>query len=131
MTPPRNSHRRFVFLLLASLALGLLAISAVSAQAAEVEASTPAPGWSSLLPPVLAILLALAFRQVVPALLLGIWIGASLVHGGPLAGALRTIDQYLIGALADSDHASIVIFSLLLGGMVGIISRSGGTQERC
>jgi len=31
-------------------------------------------------------------------------------------------------SLADSDHASIIIFSVLLGGMVGVISRSGGTQ---
>ena len=36
------------------------------------------PGWLTILPPLLAILLALAFRQVLPALFLGIWVGVSL-----------------------------------------------------
>ena len=33
-------------------------------------------GWVSVLPPVIAIVLALALRQVVPALFVGIWVGA-------------------------------------------------------
>jgi Na+/H+ antiporter NhaC len=73
-------------------------------------------------------LLALFFHQVVPALLAGIWIGGWIVFAGPVAGGMRTVDRYVIGALADSDHASIIVFSLLLGGMVGIVSRSGGTH---
>lgn len=85
-------------------------------------------GWITLLPPLLAIVLALVLRQVIPALFAGIWIGASFVAGGPFLGALRTIDHYVVGALADGDHTKIVIFSLLLGGMVGVISRSGGTM---
>jgi Na+/H+ antiporter NhaC len=85
------------------------------------------PGWLTLLPPLLAIALALLFRQVVPALLAGIWIGAWTVAGGPLSGGLRTIDGYIVDALTDPDHVAIVVFTLLLGGMVGVISRSGGT----
>jgi Na+/H+ antiporter NhaC len=85
------------------------------------------PGWLTLLPPLLAIVLALLFHQVVPALVAGIWIGAWIYYGGPFVAVLRLIDQYVVMALADSDHVSIVVFSLLLGGMVGIVSRSGGT----
>jgi Na+/H+ antiporter NhaC len=85
------------------------------------------PGWVSLLPPLLAILLALLFRQVIPALLCGVWVGSWIAYGNPLVGALRTVDHYVVGALADTDHVSIIVFSLLLGGMVGLISRSGGT----
>jgi Na+/H+ antiporter NhaC len=85
------------------------------------------PGWLTLLPPLLAILLALVFRQVIPALVAGVWFGAWIVSGGPFAGALRTIDGYVVRALADADHVSIVVFSLMLGGMVGIMARSGGT----
>jgi len=85
------------------------------------------PGWLALLPPLLAILLALLFRQVVPALLAGIWIGSWTVTGGPLSGALRTIDGYIVSTLTDGDHVAIMVFTLLLGGMVGVISRSGGT----
>ncbi len=95
--------------------------------AAAAGAAGDGPGWTSLLPPVLAIGLALLFRNVVPALLAGVWIGACLVHGWG-AGTLRTIDTYALEALTDADHMSIVLFSILLGGMVGIVSRSGGTR---
>jgi Na+/H+ antiporter NhaC len=82
----------------------------------------------SLIPPVLAILLAIAFRQVIPALLGGIWLGGWIFYGGPFVGFLRAIDTYLVGALVHKDHIAILIFSALLGGMVGVMSRSGGTR---
>jgi Na+/H+ antiporter NhaC len=46
----------------------------------------------------------------------------------PLQGLWRTVDRFAVPALADPSHASIVVFSLLLGGMVGVMSRSGGTK---
>ena len=85
--------------------------------------------WVSLLPPLVAIALALAFRQVVVALAAGVWLGASLVAGGnPGLGLLRSMDTYVLGAIADRDHASVVVFSMLLGGMIGVLSRAGGAQ---
>ena len=87
------------------------------------------PGWWTLVPAIAAIVLALALRQVVPALLSGVWIGAWIGYGGPLTGILRTIDTYVVDALSDPDHVAILVFSLLLGGMVGIISRSGENQK--
>ncbi len=104
-----------------------------SNQSSETKARTlrlqVLPGWISLAPPLLAILLTLYLRQVVPSLLCAIFIGGTLTAGYSLTGGfIRTIDQYIVGALADRDHASIVVFSLLLGGLVGMISRSGGTH---
>jgi Na+/H+ antiporter NhaC len=85
-------------------------------------------GWFSLLPPLLAIVLALVFREVVTALFAGVWLGALAVAGfDPIAGTGRLIDTFVVPALADASHASIVVFSLLLGGMVGLIARNGGT----
>ncbi len=85
------------------------------------------PGWLTILPPLLAILLALAFRQVLPALFLGIWVGVTIVHGmNPWTGITRLIDTYLVEAMTDPDHVRIIIFSMTLGGMVGLITRSGG-----
>jgi len=43
-------------------------------------------------------------------------------------GLLDAVQVYVVGALADADHAAIIVFSLLIGGMVGIISRNGGMQ---
>jgi hypothetical protein len=39
------------------------------------------PAWSSLLPPLLAIGMALVTRQIIPSLVLGVWVGAWLVEG--------------------------------------------------
>ena len=85
-------------------------------------------GFLTVLPPLLAILLAVVFRQVIVALLAGIWLGAFLVSGfAPLPAILRVLDYYILTALTDSGHASIIVFSMLLGGMVALMSRSGGT----
>ena len=104
----------------------------VRAGDAVEEISRPfAPGWFSILPPLVAILLALIFKEVITALLAGIWLGALAVAGyNPLNATWRLIDQYVVPALGDTDggHTQIVVFSLMLGGMVGIISRNGGTR---
>ncbi|MFO7652620.1 MAG: Na+/H+ antiporter NhaC family protein [Candidatus Krumholzibacteriia bacterium] len=87
------------------------------------------PGWLSILPPLLAIVLALVWRQVLVALLLGVWLGATILTGfNPLTAFLRVGDQFLVMALADASHASIVLFSTTLGGMVGILARAGATE---
>jgi|Deesub1362B_J571_1020462.scaffolds.fasta_scaffold00611_8 Na+/H+ antiporter NhaC len=86
------------------------------------------PGLLSILPPVLAIVLALLLRQVLLSLFFGIWLGAAFLSSyNPLVGLMRALDHYVVGSLGDPDHAAIAIFSLLLGGMVGIISQAGGT----
>ena len=86
------------------------------------------PGVLSILPPLLAIVLALLLRQVIVSLFAGVWLGAVFVFGyDPGAGFLRVLDHYIISALADPDHMSIIAFSMLFGGMVGVISKSGGT----
>lgn len=89
------------------------------------------PGFTSLFPPIIAIVLALITKQVVLSLFSGIWLGAILTFGGGVnvfTGYLRTVDTYLMRALTNTDHMSIVLFTMTLGGMVGIVSRSGGTQ---
>jgi Na+/H+ antiporter NhaC len=89
------------------------------------------PGWLSVLPPLLAIGMALLYRRVVPALFFGVWVGAVLAIGvtpwGAFKGLLDTMQVYVLGALADGSHAAIILFSLMIGGMVGIISKNGGT----
>lgn len=90
-----------------------------------------APGWFSLTPPLLAIALALFFREVITALLAGVWLGALAISGyNPLSALWRTIDTYVVPTLGDVEggHTQIVVFSLLLGGLVGVVARNGGTQ---
>lgn len=86
------------------------------------------PGWLSLLPPIVAIVLALAFREVVLSLFAGVWFGALIVaNWNPLVASMISVDRFIVEGLADTDKISIVVFSMLLGGMVGVIGRSGGT----
>jgi len=85
--------------------------------------------WWSLMPPALAIALALVFRDVLVSLFLGVWLGTTLLaSGNAAAGFLRIADTQVRNALTDSDHVSILVFSFMLGGMVGVMSRSGGTH---
>lgn len=86
------------------------------------------PGWLSLLPPLVAIVLALVFREVVLSLFAGVWFGALLVaNWNPVIATMISVDTFVVEGLADTDKISIIVFSMLLGGMVGVIGRSGGT----
>ncbi|MEZ4422457.1 MAG: Na+/H+ antiporter NhaC family protein [Gemmatimonadota bacterium] len=90
-----------------------------------------APGWFSLIPPLVAIVLALLLREVVSALFAGIWIGALALAGfDPLRATWRMIDTYIVPQLGavDDGKTAIVVFSLMLGGMVGVIAKNGGTR---
>ena len=85
------------------------------------------PQWLSLLPPLATLVASIALKQVTLAMLIGIWSGALLLHGGnPLVAFLRTFDHYLVGAFLSAEHAGVVLFTLLLGGCIGLVQRSGG-----
>ncbi|MEC9488000.1 MAG: Na+/H+ antiporter NhaC family protein [Halanaerobium sp.] len=86
-------------------------------------------GWVSLLPPVIALILAWWSREVLVSLFVGILLGATILAGyNPLTGFLRTLDTYVVQSLADSWNAAVLLFLLSLGGMVGIISRMGASR---
>src|SRR5690606_33813939 len=75
----------------------------------------PIPLWWSIVPPLMAILLALMFREVVTSLFAGILFGSVLLaifaHGpvGILYGLMNTIDTYILQALTSSGHMSIIL----------------------
>jgi Na+/H+ antiporter NhaC len=91
------------------------------------------PGWVSLLPAFTAIAVALIIRSVIPALLLGIWLGATALQSFTLKGAgvglLDTFQVFVTSALANEDHAAVILFTMMIGGMVGIITRNGGMMS--
>ncbi len=100
-----------------------------AAEVVEGRSASGLPAWTSILPPLLAIALALLVRHVLIALVLGVWLGAFLLSGlAPLTSFARLLDTHIVGAIADRGHALIVVFSLLLGGMLGLITQSGGAK---
>ena len=93
------------------------------------------PLWLSIVPPLLAIIIALIFKEVIVALFIGIWSGALIAGGfslgnigGIVSSFFKVLTEYILGALADPDHLSVILFSLLIGGMVALISKNGGMQ---
>jgi Na+/H+ antiporter NhaC len=91
------------------------------------------PMWLSIVPPLVAILLALIFREVVVSLFVGVWVGAFIAGGMRiesfyyfLISFWEVVEKYVVSALTDGGHQSIIIFSILIGGMVAVISRNGG-----
>lgn len=120
------------------IASGLLLIFPSFAFAAETAHHA---GFWSIVPPLAAIAIALVTRSVIPALFFGIWMGAWIALGFDESGAwggfavsagwdglLDSIGIYVRDGMTDASRVSIIIFSLMIGGMVGIISRSGGLQ---
>lgn len=91
------------------------------------------PGWISLMPAFLAIAVALLIRNVVPALLIGLWLGATALQsfsfGGASKGLLDVFAVFIADALANADRAAIILFTMMIGGMVGIITRNGGMSS--
>lgn len=94
----------------------------------EVEVRSM-PGILSILPPILAITLAVVFRQVVLSLFSGIWLAATFIYDYDiLAGFFAVLTHFIINAITNKSQAQILVFSLLFGGMVGVITRNGGAR---
>lgn len=88
----------------------------------------PDPTWISLLPAVLAIVLAIWTRQVYLSLAAGVWLGWAVVEGwNPAAGAARAIEE-TIGVLGSPDNARVILFALFIGALIATIELSGGVQ---
>ena len=86
-------------------------------------------GVLSLVTPFIAIVLSFVTKQVVLSLTAAIFVGATIVNGGnPGLGFLRMCDTYLVGTVADSWNASLMLFILAVGGMIAVMSRMGGMQ---
>ncbi|MCH2212311.1 MAG: hypothetical protein MK110_13485 [Fuerstiella sp.] len=86
------------------------------------------PSWLRLLPPVLAIGLAVVFREVTVSLILAIFGGCLLFI--PLKESYLAVPVFceiIVRQTADYDHASVILFTLLLGAMIGVMNDSGGT----
>lgn len=86
-------------------------------------------GWLSLLPPLVAIVLAFLTKQVLLSLFVGVVFGATMLNDWNLFyGFLRTIDTYFVKSAADSWNAAIMMFTISIGGLIGVVSRTGGTN---
>ncbi len=85
-------------------------------------------GFYSLLPPLLAIVLAIWTRQVFVSLSLGIFLGYVLLSGGNIwLGFLASI-QALVEVFKDDGNTRTILFCALVGGLIVFMQRSGGVE---
>ncbi len=84
--------------------------------------------FMALVPPIIAIGLALITKEVYSSLFIGILAGGLFYSNFNVVDSFTTVVQDgLIGSLADSSHVGILIFLVLLGAMVALVNKSGGS----
>lgn len=89
---------------------------------------TSDPTWLSLLPPLLAIVLAIGTRQVYLSLAGGIWLGWTILNGwNPLVGLAASVDA-LVAIFGDPGETRVLLFTLVIGALIATIESSGGIQ---
>ncbi|KPN32007.1 arginine/ornithine antiporter ArcD [Halolamina pelagica] len=82
-------------------------------------------GVLSIVPPLLAIVLAITTRKAVLSLFIGIWAGAVIFTGG--LGVVQTF-EWIVVAVAGEFHVRILVFTLLLGSGVAMVWNLGGSN---
>jgi Na+/H+ antiporter NhaC len=83
-------------------------------------------GWWSLMPPVVAIALAIVTRHAAASLLAGLFCGALLTERGNVFLAVYDLlEVHLWPTLADHGKLRVFSFTLLMGALIGVLSRSG------
>ena len=84
-------------------------------------------GIVSLLPPILAVILAIVTKNVIISLFSGTYIGVLILVGGrPLEATMETIGNYLFPQVADSYNAAVLVLLFFIGGFVALMEKSGG-----
>ncbi|RLN52421.1 hypothetical protein BBJ29_005048 [Phytophthora kernoviae] len=116
-----------------SIADATVDFSAVESESVQLFSATlttsvvVSPGWVSMLPPFVTLVMSAVLGQVMVSLLTGIWCGAIIVSSGnPFMAFLRTFDQYWAEAFTMDDHAGVLLFTIVLGGTIGVVQKGGG-----
>ena len=118
------------WLIMFSLAMMYVLSSPLTVLAAEEEAYTPAvfATFWALLPPVVAIALALITKEVYSSLFIGILVGGLFYSGGNFEGTvLHIYNDGIISVLTDGYNMGIIVFLVILGVMVALMNKAGGS----
>ena len=84
--------------------------------------------WLSVVPPLLAIALAIITRQVILSLSVGIWIGFCIFESvNPVAGIGLALDG-IVNVFSDAGDTRVLMFTLIIGGLIATIEKVGGVR---
>lgn len=87
------------------------------------------PTLLAIVPPLLAIVLAVITRQVVLSLFIAVFVGAVMLCGGNLwEGFYSTFFDYILPGFEDTDHQRILALTTFCGGLSLLLEKNGGAQ---
>ena len=86
------------------------------------------PNFLSLLPSIVAILLAITTRQVIISLGIGIWLGNVLLNDFNLFTGMSDGINNIVGVFTDASDTRVLLFTLIIGGLISTIERLGGVS---
>ena len=110
------------------LCLALLPLTVFAAEAeTEYTPAMYATFWA-LIPPIVAIVLALITKEVYSSLFIGILVGGLFYSGFSFEGTLTHIfNDGFVAVLSDAYNVGILVFLVILGAMVSLMNRAGGS----
>ena len=86
-------------------------------------------GILSLVPPILAIVLAIVTKKVILSLFVSVWVGATILTGwNPLLGLSDVFVKYALPALGDPSNAGVLNLCMFCGGLSLLLERGGGAE---
>jgi Na+/H+ antiporter NhaC len=110
------------------IAFCIVILILIIAAATQTKDSVQNTAWS-LLPPLIAIVLALVTKEVYSSLFIGIVSGALLYSHFSFAGTTNHVfKKGLLAVLCDSYNMGILIFLVILGVMVALMNKAGGSR---
>lgn len=85
-------------------------------------------GWLSIIPPIVAIALAIKTREVYISLALFIWLGWTILNSwNPIMGLVNGVNVFL-DAITSPGNARTLVFSALIGAIITLTQASGGME---
>ena len=118
---------RVLMVVMVVVSLCVVAASAADFGSEDYQSNLYATGWA-LLPPVIAIALALITKEVYSSLFVGILAGALMYGNFNLENTYYgLVNTGFIGSIADAGNVGILIFLVTLGAIVILINRAGGS----
>lgn len=86
-------------------------------------------GILSLIPPVLAIALAVCTKNIIVSLLVAIYVSSTVIAGwNPALGFTSMIHDYMFGALESTTNMQALVMMVIIGGFVALLTQSGGAN---
>ena len=106
----------------------LFVLTSFACFGADVNPNVEKYGFLTLIPPLLAIILAFITKNVVLSLVLGVFSGSLLINSGSLSKSFTDLSGRIVSSMADPWNAGIILQVLVIGGLIALVTKMGGAR---